>query len=433
MTMVGAAAGGVDIDYGGAIGVDTDQLRDVGARMLTVAAQYGDVRAAIGRAQAHIASAPQAFPRVDVGALQRSGERAGALAAEVESACTGTLLMADAFEVVELRAQAEALALTDAAAAAALQARADRMIAGDERLGEMADWLVAGWKEQRFEGLGLQYDMNGALPPVFLSGAWVGVALGLGKIRPGALLKGVADPVRVTPVATSAPAAATSLASAFRRMPAGQAQVAVEKYTMTDGASRYVAYVKGTQNSQLAESGKQEPWDLKSNVELYRGDNAASYQATLDALAAAGAEAGDQVDVVAYSQGGMIAARLSMQSEFDVAMQMTAGSPNEPTLSDDQTLLQLRHSDDVFSALAAGGSPEGTGSPDSFTATRVGDPLPGLQDLTLRTHALDTYIETAEMVDASDDPRAEALDGYWQELGEAVTIERTEFYAERTK
>lgn len=425
-------AGGLEIDHGGAIAVDTEQLRDVGYRMRAVASQYDEAREAVTRAQALIASSPEPSPRVDVSALQRSGARVGALCTEVENACTGALLMADAFEVVELRAQAEALALTDAAAANAVQARVDRLVADDERIGTMADWLVAGWERRRFEGLGDQYDAAGALPPLFLGGALVGIASGLGKVRSGMVLKGAAEGVSVTPVATSNPGAPAGLAAAFRRMPGVNAQVAVEKYTMVGGATRYVAYVEGTQNSLPWQAGESEPWDMKANIELYQGRTSASYQATLDALAAAGAEPGDQVDVVAHSQGGMIAARLAMESEFAVSTLMTAGSPTEPTLGDDQTLIQLRHTDDIVSTLAAGGSIDGTGSPDSFTASRVGDPRDGLQDLTLQTHALETYIETAEMVDASDDPRAEAVDEYWEELGEAVQVERTEFHAERT-
>ena len=68
---------------------------------------------------------------------------------------------------------------------------------------------------------------------------------------------------------------------------------------------------------------------------------------------------------------------------------------------------------------------------DSCTASRVGDPHGGIQDLKLQTHGLETYVATAEMVDASDDPRAEAVDEYWEELGEAVEVERIEFHAER--
>lgn len=436
-----SGAGDLEIEHGGAIAVDTEQLREVGARLRTVSARYEEARDALVRAGALIASSADPSSRVDVDALRRSGERVGELAAEIENACTGTLLMADAFEVVELRAQAEALALADAAAASDVQARADAMIADDERVGRMADWLIAGWKRQRFEGLGDQYDLGGMLPPVFLVGALVGLASGYGKVRPavaGSEAPGVkaptsvpVDPVHVIPVKTSTPRPPDDLAGAFRRIPGGGAQVAVEKYTMVGGTTRYVAYVSGTQSSLLSLKKDAEPWDMNSNIELYQGATSASYQATLDALAAAGVEPGDRVDVVAHSQGGMIATRLAVESEYEVSMQITAGSPTEPTLREEQTLIQLRHTDDVVSALAAGGSAEGTGSADSFTASRVGDPGDGVEDLRLKTHGLETYIETAEMVDASTDPRAVALDAYWDELGRAVEVERTEYRAER--
>lgn len=423
---------GLEIGHGGAIAVDTGQLRDVGSRMRGVAERYEDARSAVVRAQEVILSAPAACPQVDVNALAASAERLGALGVELLDACIGTELMADAFEVVELRAEIEALALTDAAAAAAAEARLEQLVSGDERVGAMAEWLVAGWEDRRFHGTGRQFDAGGLLSPLFLAGAFIGVATGLGAVVAGAPLKGRPDPIRVTPVKASTPAAPQNLAGALRRMPSSTAQVAVEKYTMADGGTRFVTYIAGTRNGAPWEGGKEEPWDMKSNVELYQGHTSASYQATLDALTEAGAEPGDRVDVVAYSQGGMIAAHLATESPYDVGMQVTAGSPQQPSLGHDQTLIQLRHSDDLVSNLAAGGSAAGTGSADSFTATRVGDPRAGLQDVALRAHALETYIDTAEMVDASDDPRAEALDAYWAELATAVEIERTEYRAERT-
>ncbi len=61
----------------------------------------------------------------------------------------------------------------------------------------------------------------------------------------------------------------------------------------------------------------------------------------------------------------------------------------------------------------------------------MGDPDAGRQDLALETHSLENYMETAAMVDASADPRAEALDAYWADLDRAVTVDRTEYRAER--
>jgi len=270
----------------------------------------------------------------------------------------------------------------------------------------------------------------GGLGVLFGLGGIVGTHAGLGKLWPGMRLTHVFHKVEVCPVKTASPTGApTSISDAFRRMPqSDDAQVAVEKYTMADGSAKYVAYLVGTQSAGF---GGDQPWDMKSNTELYGGTTSASYQATLDALEAAGAQPGDEVDVVAHSQSGMIAAHLSMESEFDVHVQVTAGSPVEPTVGDDQILVQFRHTDDIVSSLSGGGSPGASGAPGSFTVTREGDPGAGLQDVLLDTHMLHSYIETAELAEQSGDPRVESLDDFWAGLNEAVEIERTEYHAER--
>lgn len=421
----------LDISHGGAIAVDTQVLRDVGVRIGTVASHFADAQASIRRAHGIIVDAPGFSAAVDTVALWASGDGAGQLQGRCEEASVGTLLMADAYELVELRAQAEALALTDAAAADALYSRIERLEASDDRLGGMADMLVAGWKDGRYEGLASQFDLGGVMAPLFVSGGLLGSTLGLGKVHPGSTLSGRADPVTVRPVATSSPVGTpASLADAFRRLPeAPGAQIRVDRLTMSDGSTQFIAYIKGTQSPFF---GAGDPWDMKSNAELYAGKTSASYQATLDALAAAGARPGDRVDLFAHSQAGMIASHLAMESEFEVQVMVTAGSPTEPTLREDQLLVQLVHSDDIVSSLAGGGSPGGTGSPDSFTVTREGDSSDGVQDVWVDTHWMHSYIETAEMVDASDDPRAVALDDYWKLLDEAEVIESTEYRAERT-
>ncbi|WP_312674567.1 hypothetical protein [Microbacterium sp.] len=424
---------GLSIDHGGAIAVDTTQLRELAARVRGVVPVCAEVEGSVGRVEALLGSAAWT-PLASAAWSLRSAVRAlETLTVRVEETAADLDLMAEVYEVVELRAQREALSHTDAMAAAAVEARLRQLLAADERLAPLADSQERTADERRFRGLGDQFDAGGLLPPMFLGGAVVGVTSGLGRVRPGMVLGASADPVHISAASHSRPAGAPSgLASAFRRMPsAGGAQVAIEKYTVPGESPRYVAYVSGSRSMSLREGGGVEAWDMKSNIELYTGGRSASYQATLDALAAAGARPGDRVDVVAHSQGGMIAAHLAMESAFTVTTQITAGSPVEPTLSADQTLVQLRHTDDVVSALAAGGAREGTGSADSFTASRVGGPDPGSRDLALETHALESYIETAAMVDASTDPRAAALEAYWADLDRAVTVERTEYRAER--
>lgn len=424
----------LDIAYGGAIAVDTEALRDVARRMDAVADRFAEAQAAISRAHRLIMQVPVFSAHVDTAALWSSAVRAGELHDECVQAVIGTTLMADVYEYVELQAQADALALTDTAAAGRLRLRLERLAASDERIPGMAQMLVAGWEGRRFDGLHSQFDLGGALAPFFLTAALAGSTLGLGRVLPGMRLTGTADAVAVTPVKTARPETAPAgLAETFRRLPsAAGAQIKIERYTMADGSRRFVTYLKGTQAFLPVRTAGSDPWDMKSNTELYSGRRSASYQATVDALAAAGARPGDWVDVVAHSQTGMVAAHLAMESEYDVRMQITAGSPVEPTLREDQTLIQLRHTDDLVSGLAGGGSPGGTGSPDSFTATREGDRMDGIQDVWADTHMMHSYIETAEMVDASADPRVAALGDYWSELDEAVEIVSTEYRAERT-
>lgn len=424
----------LDVRYGGAIVVDTAVVRDVGARLVTITASVEAAWGAASRAYALLMGSAACRAWSEFDALGRVGTRWNVLHAEFEKIASRTLLMADAYEVVELRAQAAAVAAGDPALADELRDRADRIAASDGRIGALADRLVTEWSAHRFDGLGAQglagTRLGGAFGALLLG---VGMAAGLartGVIPAGTVLRGKADAVTVTPVKTSSPSGPpTSLPEALRRFPTtAGAQVKVERYAMPDGTNRFVAYAKGTQSVGY---GGKEPWDMKSNKELYSGETSASYQATIDALKQAGAKEGDRVDIFAHSQAGMIASHLAMGSEFDVRVEVTAGSPVEPTLDDDQLLVQLRHTDDLVSSLAGGGSPGGTGSPDSFTAERVGDPDPGLQDFTLRTHVLESYIETAEMLEESGDPRLDGLDGFWDELGEAEDIESTEYHAER--
>jgi hypothetical protein len=426
-------SGELEIDHGGAIAVDTEQLRAVAARVAALATPFEEARAAVRRALDVIVCNLSLAAEVGTDVLFGSVARIDRLRADAEAAGVNTLLMADAFEVIELRAEAEALALTDAAASAAVLARVDGMLASDARLRPMVDQLIAQWAWERFEGLGTQWNMGGLLPPIFLLGAIVGMFAGVGVVQPGTTLKGLADPVTLQSVKTSTPAGGPStLRGSLERMPKDpSAQVAVEKLTFADGSTKFMVYLKGTQNFALQDAGGPEPWDMKSNTELYSGEKSASYQAVLDALAAAGAEADDAVGVVAHSQSGMIAAHLAVESEFDVEFVVAVGSPKIPMLGEDQLLVQISHTDDVVASLSEGGSPAGSGAPDSFVATRVGDPVSGPQDILLAPHRWEPYLETASMIDESDDPRAVALGSYLGRLGEAVSVERTEYHAER--
>lgn len=426
----------LQITYGGAIAVNTETLRDVAFRLGPIGVRIGQAADAVYTAHRHITGTAGLTNEVNSVELWAVGDRLAAMRVRIDEVVTGTLLMADAYELVELRTEYEALLLTDEAAAEALLPDIRDLEASDERLGPMADNLAKLWEDGRYEGLDSQFDiattvtgMNfGAITSI---AAMLGSSTVFGTLSAKAKLDGRPDPVKVAPVFTTLPAAApASIADGMRRFPTAEdAQVKVEKYTFEDGGARYVAYIKGTQSGLY---GAGEPWDMKSNTELYTGQVSASYQATIDALHQAGAQKGDVVDVFAHSQGAMVASYLATGDEFDVQMLVTAGSPVQPTLRDDQLLIQLRHTDDVVNALAGGGSQGGTGSADSVVIQREGDPEMSLRDLILEPHMVDTYIETAELADASGDPRLDACLDRLRELAAAATIESTEYVADRT-
>lgn len=423
---------GLNIDHGGAISVDPDDLRRIARRLDAVAVDHARSSAMIARAYEHVVDTPGLSAHVDLIGLWSLGESIGALRDECRDVVESTLLMADVFEYVEWAVEARMGEGTPAAATA--RERMRLLEDADGRIPGMADALLAEWRGERFEGLGTQLPLWGLVGPALLPLALIGGGSSLGVVPRGARLRGAAEPVAVAPVTASTPTGAPrGLEGALQRIPERRgAQVAVEKYSFAGGATPFVVYIKGTQTFAPQDYGGRDPWDMKSNTELYSGRMSASYASTVAALEAAGARPGDRVQVVGHSQGGAIAARLAMQGDFEVPLVVTAGSPVDPTLDPGQTLVTLGHTDDGVRALSGAGSPGGTGSPDSVTITREHDPGFTGNDAG-EPHHLAAYQELAAQADASGDPRIDELDAFWAHLDGAEVIERTEFRAERVE
>ena len=92
----------------------------------------------------------------------------------------------------------------------------------------------------------------------------------------------------------------------------------------------------------------------------------------------------------------------------------------------------LRHTDDPLAMLTGGGHEHTVGAPGSFVAHRVADPACGARTTSLLpAHDAAAYTETARMLDASTDPRMDAVRDLFDELGGAVSVEATEYGAER--
>lgn len=204
-----------------------------------------------------------------------------------------------------------------------------------------------------------------------------------------------------TPVDTS-PSGLLARAGAVEDAGPGQIEVI---QTANGGRDAFIVIIPGTQPGNM---GGPNPFDEVGIGESlgYRSEYTAA--AIRSALRQAGAEAGDQVVAVGYSQGGIHAMNLSQDkaflAEYDLKYVLTAGSPvgaitPEPGVSS----LHLEHRQDWV--------PGGEGLPNPDTRDRVTVTLNGLvrtpegEDAGLGPgHRLTNYEAGARAVSASTDP-----------------------------
>lgn len=422
----------VDIRSGGVVAVDTATLRAVATQYDGLGARLDEVcgrlRAECGRLSA---LEPLDGSATRLGALAWRAERA----ADAATGLAGRLRhAATVYEIVDARAAAAAAdAAGDAVAGDAARARVGALARDDPAALAIALAWEAGWQLARPSELGRQ----ALFSPLSVTGAATlfGAALGLGvsgagRVRQGDVLAPAAQAhtgVRLRRVASAATSAPASVSDAIGRVPQGDAQVRIERYTMPDGTRRFAVYIAGTRTV----GGEGEPWDMRSNVELHSGHRSASYDATVQALRDAGARPGDALYEVGYSQGAMVTGHIAVQEGYDVRALIDVGSPVSTEVGDGTLSVQLRHTDDPVTALAGAGDPSPVGAPGSFVAERTADPLAGLQDLGLEAHHFDRYAETAALVDHSDDPRAAAVPRVFGELGDATSVDVFEYAATR--
>ena len=471
MTAVGSE---VEITHGGIVAVDPDDLRTMATRV-----RYDAV--AVQVAQQDLLAIPEGAQQNTIGGVSAVWtaanrlERVGTALDEVASA-SGT--MADVFELAELRAQQAMLALSDPRLAQGYQHRIDEILAGNVLLAASERRLLAEWAKGSYEGFSPApgtgpVGADGCAMPALLafSPALYGLFLAAGgtgqrlSTLAQALLQGIAPqygvaprgpltsrPGTVTVVDPSRPApggvvprpgdvlvtstrsvspassAPSSLSAAVARVPFGTSpQVRVETYAMADGSKRFVAYVDGTRPGRP----ESEPWDMTSNTQAYLGhEESDSYKATVAALKASGADASTPVDLVGYSQGGMITDLIAQSGEFEVQGVFTVGSPVEPGLSPDVLDIAVRHTDDPVAGLTGGGAPDGLGSPGSLVITRTVAPGHGIDPL-IPAHQLDAYKETVRLAEESGDPRMAAIRDHFAAFDGATLQESRDYTAER--
>jgi pimeloyl-ACP methyl ester carboxylesterase len=438
----------------GAAAIDTASLRSAATAARSAALRLRGVDSSLASAAAFIASVPGVRAARDVHhELARERSRVETLAEDCEGLSTALDRSADLYELVEVHA-AWALSQPDDAERAALEARASTLgtrlwgVAGSDAAFDML--IRTGGFAGGDDGTGLR--MQAALGAGLIGGlgaAPVGWALAaavqLGAARAGALRDGTVrvpaaavpaeargtstERVAVTPLRRLLPTPVAGFADAGRRIPGSEAsRIRVERYTMPGGGREWVVYVTGTQSAGL---GGAEPFDMRSNLTLYSGRDAASSTAVRAALADAGVAPGDPVHAFAHSQGAMVAEALARDGEYDIETLVTFGAPTTGPLPADVTAVTVRHTDDPVAALAGPLPAAERGAPGGFVVERMADPLPGPRDLTMPAHALQAYVETGGLLDGSKDPRVRAVDPLWDRLGRAESVRATEYGAER--
>ncbi len=212
--------------------------------------------------------------------------------------------------------------------------------------------------------------------------------------------------------------------------------VAVQQLVHEDGSRSWVIAVPGTQE---VVPGRSNPTDMRTNLRLVAGQPDDMSRVVEQAMRAAGIRPDEPVLVVGHSQGGLVAARVvadpAIQSHYDVAAVLTAGSPiGGIDLPDGVQVMSLEHSQDAVPAL------DGRPNPDTpFRTTverdlsRSADPRDRAAASPFGAHPLSVYERTARGLEGSDDPSVQgftaALD---RVLAGAVSARTTIFQGVRT-
>jgi len=338
-----------------------------------------------------------------------------------------------------------------AALPAVLLARAAGVGADDRSLGDLKRWLLLhpelitdpAFVEGVRSAVMSVDDATGSaigLPPG--AAADIAAAYGFPGVEAGALITiGLARPMglfRETPVSvervatTHASTAPTGSVERLARVPEGD-QVRIERYDAPGEPPRFVVYVGPTET--FSPVAADEPWDLTSNVTGVAGLQAGSLRATELAMHEAGIGAGDEVQFIGFSQGGLVATRLAASPDWNATGLETYGAPaGAIELPSGLAGMAVRNSDDFIPALA-GPQLDHHLLQVERRAFEPGSPIPTAEPAP--AHQREAYVATATVVDAatSDAVRRQidAMDAFTSEYtdrpGSTITV--MTYHAER--
>jgi hypothetical protein len=264
---------------------------------------------------------------------------------------------------------------------------------------------------------------------------------GLGILGAGssaAVVVGVASPagvLRETPVKVAAasvrdgPPPPQSFEDRAKRIPTGENQIRIDRYSEAGQPDRFEVYLGGTIDGSIV-AGR-EPWDMTSNLTAVAGGTAGSLAATKQAMALAGIDSTTPVTFTGYSQGGLLSAMLASSGDYDTKGLFTLGGPaGQVAVPHDIPYVAIEHADDLVPAT--GGIWK---SSDPLLVTRTvyaGQADAG--DAFFPAHELSNYRETARLADASDEQRLAAARDTLQQFSDGTaSVKSSYFHAVRTQ
>ncbi|MFD1715121.1 alpha/beta hydrolase [Amnibacterium flavum] len=259
---------------------------------------------------------------------------------------------------------------------------------------------------------GLDDGMRGALqlPPELSAALDEDATDLLGTAAAAALIATVAGGPRLLPdgavtvrrMRSEPVVAPSSLAEMVNRVPHGQTgrdQIRIERYVDGSGEARSIVYLGGTLEDP------DQPWDMASNLSAMGGGDAGSVRAAGDAMRQAGIQPDESVVLVGYSQGGLVASRLTESGDWNVGGVLTVGSPGAGIeLPADVPVVSLEHTGDFIPSLS-GGSRSPALEPVTVRRELSPAELEASSGSAMPAHQLPLYLETARLADSDTEPR----------------------------
>ncbi|MDQ0744845.1 hypothetical protein QFZ62_002153 [Clavibacter sp. B3I6] len=252
----------------------------------------------------------------------------------------------------------------------------------------------------------------------------------LGLLGAVGLLRDAPASVRARPDALRpAPSSLTDLADRIPDPVPGAPQMRVEEYRAPDGGRRFVAYLGGMQTLD-PRTGREEFGPASATAALAT-EGGSAVRAAETALREAGVTADDEVYVVGYSMGGILARSVGDDPGFHVTHELTFGSPlGQLPMRPGVDGVAVEHTDDPVPALGGVRSSDGDAGDDVVVRAPAYGPTASAGPLD--AHQLPTYRATAAEMDASRSPRlVEAREGLHRFLDGATPVASRLYRAER--